>query len=197
MPRSLNRVQLIGNVGKDPDIRFTQDGRPIASFSIATSESWRDKQGMNQEKTEWHRIVVFGKLAEIIQQYVRRGNKLFLEGKLQTRKWTDNQGQERYTTEVVVDGFSGQMIMLGGRPQGEGGGGGYGGQDYGQPQQDYGQPQQDYGQPQQDYGQPQQDHGQPRSGGYGQPAPAAAHKPEAAPTPPSSENQDFDDDIPF
>ncbi|MBF0358635.1 MAG: single-stranded DNA-binding protein [Magnetococcales bacterium] len=129
MSRSLNKVQLIGNVGQEPEIRFTQDGRPIATLSIATSDTWNDKQGQKQEKTEWHRVVAFGKLAEIIQQYVKKGSKLFLEGKLQTRKWTDKDGQDRYTTEIVISGFDGQMIMLDGR--GQGGGGGY--QQSGQP----------------------------------------------------------------
>jgi single-strand DNA-binding protein len=124
MSRSLNKVQLIGNVGQEPEIRFTQDGRPIANLSIATSETWNDKQGQKQEKTEWHRVVAFGKLAEIIQQYVHKGSKLFVEGKLQTRKWADKQGQDRYTTEIMISGFDGQMIMLDGRSQG-GEGGGY------------------------------------------------------------------------
>ncbi len=113
MSRSLNKVQLIGNVGKDPEIKFTQDGKPIANLSIATSDTWKDKQGQKQEKTEWHKIVAFGKLAEIIQQYVKKGDKLFVEGKLQTKKWTDKSGQDRDTTEVVLDPFGGQMIMLG------------------------------------------------------------------------------------
>jgi single-strand DNA-binding protein len=115
MSRSLNKVQLIGNVGQEPDVRFTQDGRPIANLSIATSDTWTDKQGQKQEITEWHRVVAFGKLAEIIQQYVHKGSKLFIEGKLQTRKWTDNQGMDKYTTEIVINGFDGQMIMLDGR----------------------------------------------------------------------------------
>lgn len=119
MSRSLNKVQLIGNVGRDPEIRSTKDGSPIANMSIATSDTWKDKQGQKQEKTEWHRVVVFGKLAEIIQKYVNKGDKLFLEGKLQTKKWTDKNGQDRYTTEIVLDGFGGQLIMLGSK----GGGG--------------------------------------------------------------------------
>jgi single-strand DNA-binding protein len=137
MSRSLNKVQLIGNVGKDPEIRFTQDGRPIANLTIATSETWNDKQGQKQEKTEWHRVVAFGKLAEIIQSYVKKGSKLFIEGQLQTRKWTDNQGQDKYTTEIVIHQFGGQMIMLDSKGQG---GGGYQQQEpssggYSQPQQ--------------------------------------------------------------
>jgi single-strand DNA-binding protein len=145
MSRSLNKVQLIGNVGKDPEIRFTQDGRPIANLTIATSESWNDKQGQKQEKTEWHRVVAFGKLAEIIQSYVKKGSKLYIEGQLQTRKWTDNQGQDKYTTEIVIPPFGGQMLML--DSKGQGGGGGYQQQDqssggYSKPQQQAAAPQQ-------------------------------------------------------
>ncbi len=169
MSRSLNKVQLIGNVGQDPEIRFTQDGRPIANLSLATSETWNDKQGQRQEQTEWHRVVVFGKLAEVIQQYVRKGSKLFLEGKLQTRKWTDNQGQDRYTTEIVLGGFDGNMIMLDGRPQG---GGGY--QQTTPPA----------------YGQPQQ-----QQSGYS-PQPPPQQQPAPAPNQ-QAPVQDFDDDIPF
>ncbi|MBF0126580.1 MAG: single-stranded DNA-binding protein [Magnetococcales bacterium] len=126
MARSLNKVQLIGNLGADPEVRFTQDGRPIANLRIATSDSWKDQQGQVQERTEWHRVVVFGKLAEIAQQYLRKGSKVYIEGQLQTRKWTDNQGQERYNTEVVLNPFGGQMLMLDSRP-GAGGPSGYGG----------------------------------------------------------------------
>ncbi len=118
MARGVNKVILIGNVGNDPDIKATQSGNMIANLSIATSDSWTDKQtGQKQEKTEWHRVVVFGKLAEIVQQYVRKGSKLYIEGKLQTRKWQDQQGADRYTTEVVVDSFGGQMQMLDSRSQ--------------------------------------------------------------------------------
>lgn len=138
MSRSLNKVQLIGNLGADPEVRFTQDGRPIANLRIATSESWKDQQGQMQERTEWHRVVIFGKLAEIAQQYLRKGSKVYIEGQLQTRKWTDNQNQERYSTEVVLQPYNGQMMMLDSRPAGmgpQGGGAGYGGgaggQDYG------------------------------------------------------------------
>lgn len=114
MSRSLNRVQLIGHLGSDPEIRATQDGKPIANMSIATSDTWNDAQGQKQEKTEWHRVVVFGRLAEIVQQYLKKGSQIFVEGKLQTRKWTDKQGIERYSTEVVLGQFVGQLIMLGG-----------------------------------------------------------------------------------
>ncbi|MBF0423963.1 MAG: single-stranded DNA-binding protein [Magnetococcales bacterium] len=134
MSRSLNRVQLIGHLGADPEIRATQDGKPIAQLNLATNESWNDMQGQRQEKTEWHRVVVFGRLAEIVQQYLRKGSQIFIEGKLQTRKWTDKQGMERYTTEVILNNFNGQMIMLGGgRSQGTypSGGSGMPSYDYG------------------------------------------------------------------
>ncbi|WP_422444108.1 single-stranded DNA-binding protein [Endozoicomonas sp. ALB091] len=110
--KGINKVILIGNVGQDPDIRFTPSGTAVANLSIATSEQWKDQQGQQQEKTEWHRVVIFGKLAEICQQYVQKGAKLYIEGKLQTRKWQGQDGQDRYTTEIVVDGFGGVMQKL-------------------------------------------------------------------------------------
>ncbi|PJE79100.1 Single-stranded DNA-binding protein [invertebrate metagenome] len=113
MARGVNKVILIGNLGNDPDVRFTPSGNAVANLSIATSDSWKDRNtGQQQERTEWHRVVIFGKLAEIAQQYLHKGSKVYLEGKLQTRKWQDQQGQDKYTTEVVLDGFSGQMQML-------------------------------------------------------------------------------------
>ena len=112
MAGSLNKVSLIGNLGRDPEIRYTNDNRPIANLTIATSERWKDQSGQQQEKTEWHRIVVFGNLADVIQKYLKKGDSVYFEGKLQTRKWTDKEGQDRYTTEVVVD-RGGQMVMLG------------------------------------------------------------------------------------
>ena len=114
MAGSLNKVQLIGNLGKDPEVRFTADNTPIANLTLATSESWQDKAGQRQERTEWHRVVVFGKLAEVVQKYVKKGDSVYFEGKLQTRKWTDKENQERYTTEIVVD-RGGTMVMLGGK----------------------------------------------------------------------------------
>jgi single-strand DNA-binding protein len=117
MAGSVNKVILVGNVGKDPEIRRTQDGRPIANFSIATSESWRDKNsGEKKEKTEWHRVVVFNEnLCKVIEQYVKKGSKLYIEGALQTRKWQNKEGQEQYSTEVVLQGFNGTLTMLDGR----------------------------------------------------------------------------------
>lgn len=112
MAGSLNKVQVIGNLGKDPEIRYTGDNRAIANLTVATSENWMDKSGSRQEKTEWHRIVVFGKLAETIEKYLKKGDSVYFEGKLQTRKWQGNDGQDRYTTEIVVD-MGGKMVMLG------------------------------------------------------------------------------------
>ncbi len=122
MAGSVNKVILVGNVGKDPEIRRTQDGRPIANLSIATSDTWRDKAtGERKEKTEWHRVVVFSEpLCKIIEQYVKKGAKLYIEGALQTRKWTDQSGAEKYSTEVVIQGFNGTLTMLDGAGGGRG-----------------------------------------------------------------------------
>ena len=122
MAGSVNKVILIGNLGKDPEIRRTQDGRPIANLSVATSESWRDKAtGERKERTEWHRVVIFNEgLCRIAEQYLKKGAKVYLEGQLQTRKWTDKDGIEKYSTEVVLQGFNSQLTML----DGKGGGGG-------------------------------------------------------------------------
>jgi single-strand DNA-binding protein len=122
MAGSVNKVILIGNLGADPEIRRTQDGRPIANLRVATSESWRDKAtGERREKTEWHRVVIFNEgLCKIAEQYLKKGSKVYLEGALQTRKWTDKDGHERYSTEVVLQGFNSQLTMLDTR----GGGGG-------------------------------------------------------------------------
>ena len=122
MAGSVNKVILVGNLGADPEIRRTQDGRPIANLSVATSESWRDKNsGERKEKTEWHRVVIFNEgLCKVAENYLRKGSKVYIEGQLQTRKWTDQSGQDKYSTEVVLQGFSSNLTMLDGR--GEGGG---------------------------------------------------------------------------
>ncbi|HCU0244246.1 TPA: single-stranded DNA-binding protein [Morganella morganii] len=165
--RGVNKVILIGNLGQDPEVRYMPNGGAVTNITLATSESWRDKQtGEMKEKTEWHRVVIFGKLAEIAGEYLKKGSQVYIEGSLQTRKWQDQSGQERYTTEVVVN-IGGSMQMLGGRSGGgdnmsQGGG-------WGQPQQ------------------PQQS--QQFSGG-GNPQPAAAPQSNEPP-------MDFDDDIPF
>ncbi|HTS39890.1 MAG TPA: single-stranded DNA-binding protein [Xanthobacteraceae bacterium] len=114
MAGSVNKVILVGNLGADPEIRRTQDGRPIANLRVATSESWKDKAtGERREKTEWHRVVIFNEgLCKIAEQYLKKGSKVYLEGQLQTRKWTDKENIERYSTEVVLQGFNAQLTML-------------------------------------------------------------------------------------
>ncbi|EHH1099759.1 TPA: single-stranded DNA-binding protein [Vibrio parahaemolyticus] len=173
--RGINKVILVGNLGSDPEIRYMPNGGAVANITIATSESWRDKAtGEQREKTEWHRVVLFGKLAEVAGEYLRKGSQVYVEGQLQTRKWQDQSGQDRYSTEVVVQGFNGVMQMLGGRAQG--GAPAMGGQQqqqggWGQPQQPA---QQQYNAPQQQQQAPQQPQQQ-----YNEPP------------------MDFDDDIPF
>ncbi len=125
MAGSVNKVILVGNLGADPEIRRTQDGRPICNLRIATSENWRDKNtGERREKTEWHRVVIFSEpLCKVAEQYLRKGAKVYIEGALQTRKWEDQNGQERFSTEVVLQGFNGTMTMLDGRAGGGAGAG--------------------------------------------------------------------------
>lgn len=124
MAGSVNKVILIGNLGKDPEVRSMQNGGKVANLSLATSESWKDKStGEKKEKTEWHRVVIFGQLAEIAERYLKKGSKVYVCGQLQTRKWTDKDGNEKYSTEVVLQGFNSELTML----DGKGGGGGSGG----------------------------------------------------------------------
>lgn len=135
MAGSVNKVILVGNLGRDPEVRSTQDGTKVANLSLATSETWRDRNtGERRERTEWHRVVIFNeRLAEVAEKYLRKGSKIYVEGQLQTRKWTDQNGQDRYSTEVVLQRFRGELTMLDSRG-GEGGGdfgGGGRGQDYG------------------------------------------------------------------
>ncbi|WP_158781659.1 single-stranded DNA-binding protein SSB1 [Pantoea sp. BAV 3049] len=175
--RGVNKVILVGNLGQDPEVRYMPNGGAVANITLATSESWRDKQtGETKEKTEWHRVVLFGKLAEVAGEYLRKGSQVYIEGALQTRKWTDQAGVEKYTTEVVVN-VGGTMQMLGGRQGGGAGapaGGGQGNNNgWGQPQQPQGGNQFSGGQ--QSRPQPQQSS-----------APANNEPP-----------MDFDDDIPF
>ncbi|TDF34487.1 single-stranded DNA-binding protein [Alteromonadaceae bacterium M269] len=185
--KGVNKVILVGNLGKDPEVRYTPNGKAVANLTLATSESWKDQSGQIQEKTEWHRVSMFGKLAEIAGEYLKKGSQVYIEGKLQTRKWQDQQGQDRYTTEVVLDPFSGVMQMLGGRTGGQSEGG-YQQQNQGyqqQPNQGGGYQQQpNQGGYQQ---QPQQ------SGGYNQ-APPQQSQPQQ---PMAEPDFDFDDDIPF
>ncbi|UQY43816.1 single-stranded DNA-binding protein [Mixta hanseatica] len=179
--RGVNKVILVGNLGQDPEVRYMPNGGAVANITLATSESWRDKQtGETKEKTEWHRVVLFGKLAEVAGEYLRKGSQVYIEGSLQTRKWQDQSGQERYTTEVVVN-VGGTMQMLGGRQGGGAGapaGGGMGGSNSNN----------------NGWGQPQQPQGGSQFSGGGQ-APA---RPQQQSAPANNEPpMDFDDDIPF
>ncbi|WP_432464306.1 single-stranded DNA-binding protein [Agarivorans sp. QJM3NY_33] len=203
--RGINKVILVGNLGQDPEVRFMPNGGAVANITIATSESWRDKQtGEQKERTEWHRVVLFGKLAEVAGEYLRKGSQVYIEGQLQTRKWQDQNGQDRYSTEVVVQGFNGVMQMLGGRQGGQGQS--MGGAPQQAPQQNNwgGQQQQaapapaphgfQQAAPQQQQA-PQQQAPQPQQGGF---QPQAKPAPQAAPAPQFNEPpMDFDDDIPF
>ncbi|MBT0586863.1 single-stranded DNA-binding protein [Alteromonas oceanisediminis] len=172
--RGVNKVILVGNLGNDPEVRYMPNGNAVANLSIATSESWKDQQGNQQERTEWHKVTMYRRLAEIAGEYLKKGSQIYLEGKLQTRKWQDQQGQDRYTTEVIAD----QMQMLGGRNDSGGGqGGGY--------QQ---RPQ-------------NQNAGNQNAGGYQQAPnnrPAQNNQKGNNQPPPMAEPDfDFDDDIPF
>lgn len=127
MAGSVNKVILIGNLGRDPEVRTTQSGTKVANLSIATSDSWKDRNtGERREKTEWHRVVIFGNLADIAERYLKKGSKVYVSGQLQTRKWQDQSGQDKYTTEVVLQGYGGELTMLDSRGGGDGGGGDYG-----------------------------------------------------------------------
>ena len=129
MAGSVNKVILVGNLGKDPEIRSFQNGGKVANFSIATSESWKDKNtGEKREKTDWHNVAIFNEgLVRVAEQYLRKGSKVYIEGQLQTRKWTDQSGADKYTTEVVLQNYNGTLVMLDGRSDGGGSGGGSGG----------------------------------------------------------------------
>ena len=194
----VNKVILIGNLGNDPDMRYMPNGEPVANISIATSETWNDKNtGEKREKTEWHRVVAYRRTAEVIGQYTRKGSKLYVEGRLQTRKWTDQSGQQRYTTEIIADNIQ----MLDSRSGGEGSFGGNGG-NYNNNRNNGGYGQQ--GGFDDNYGDGYPDYGAPPSGGNNrsQQQPPMPNKP----VPPQNNNggvggptldQDFDDDIPF
>ncbi len=183
--RGVNKVILVGNLGNDPEIRYMPSGGAVANITIATSESWRDKAtGEQREKTEWHRVALFGKLAEVAGEYLRKGSQVYIEGQLQTRKWQNQQGQDQYTTEVVVQGFNGVMQMLGGR-QG-------GGQQQQQQQGNWGKPQQPAAAPQQNFAPQQQQ--QQQAPQQQQQAPQQPQQPQQQYNEPP---MDFDDDIPF
>ena len=178
MARGVNKVILVGNLGQDPEVRYMPNGNGVANITLATSDSYKDKNtGQMVDKTEWHRVVFFGKLAEIVGEYCRKGSQIYVEGKLQTRKWTDQQGQEKYTTEIVVDGFTGQMQMLGARG-GDQQGGGYQGNHGGQQGGGYQNNQQGGG-----YGQNNQAQNSQQGGYAPQQQAAPAQRPAAAPAP--------------
>ena len=228
MARGVNKVILVGNLGQDPEVRYMPNSNGVANISIATTDSWKDKNtGQMQERTEWHRVVLFGKLAEVAGEYLRKGSQVYIEGRLQTRKWTDQSGQEKYTTEIVVD-MGGQMQMLGGRGEQQGGGyqggqsqGGYqGGQQQGggygggaqQSQSNNSYAPQQQSAPAQQQQRPQQQSAPQQSnnqygGGYGQQqnnapqqggfAPKPQNAPQGGASNPMEPPIDFDDDIPF
>ncbi|EOX3349306.1 single-stranded DNA-binding protein [Vibrio cholerae] len=174
--RGVNKVILIGNLGQDPEVRYMPSGGAVANITIATSETWRDKAtGEQKEKTEWHRVTLYGKLAEVAGEYLRKGSQVYIEGQLQTRKWQDQNGQDRYSTDIVVQGYNGIMQMLGGRTQ-QGGMPAQGGMNASAQQGSWGQPQQ-----------PAKQH-QPMQ----QSAPQQYSQPQYNEPP-----MDFDDDIPF
>lgn len=192
--RGVNKVILVGNLGTDPEVRYMPNGNAVANLSLATSESWKDQQGQVQERTEWHRLTMYRRLAEVAGEYLKKGSQIYVEGKLQTRKWQDQQGQDRYTTEIIVD----QMQMLGGRNEGgNAGGGGY----QQRPQNNQGNQGNQGGyqqQPQQNQGYSNQ--GGQQGGGQNRPqnAPAQGNQSGGQPKPPMAEPDfDFDDDIPF
>ena len=129
---SVNKVILIGNLGRDPEVRYLPSGDAVANFSMATTEKWKDKSGEMQEQTEWHRISFFGRQAEICGEYLKKGSSVYVEGRLQTRKWTDQTGNDRYTTEIVLQRFRGELVLLDARGEGGSGGGFGGGSSYNQ-----------------------------------------------------------------
>ncbi|SLN54307.1 Single-stranded DNA-binding protein [Roseovarius gaetbuli] len=175
MAGSVNKVILIGNLGRDPEVRTFQNGGKVCNLRIATSETWKDRStGERREKTEWHSVAIFSEgLVRVAEQYLRKGSKVYLEGKLQTRKWQDQSGQDKYSTEIVLQGFDATLVMLDGRGEGGGSGGGGGGYGGGQDSGGYGG----------DYG---GDYGGSSGGGGGSSSPA-----------PSRPSRDMDDEIPF
>ncbi|MBV2130379.1 single-stranded DNA-binding protein [Arsukibacterium indicum] len=192
MARGINKVILIGNLGADPEVRYMPQGGAVANMTLATSESWTDKNtNEKKEQTEWHRVVIYQRLAEIAGEYLRKGSKVYIEGKLKTRKWTDKDGVERYTTEIVAN----ELQMLDGRGDGQQQGGGMSGGQQGGYQRPAQQPAQHggYQQPQQGGGYQQPAQNAPQQGGYQKPA----QQPSQQQRPPMEPPIDFDDDIPF
>ena len=164
----VNKVILVGNLGDDPESRSMSSGGEVVNLRVATSETWKDRDGNRQERTEWHRVVIFNEnLGRVAKQFLRKGSKVYLEGQLQTRKWTDNSGQDRYSTEVVLQRFRGELVLLDSRG---GGGGGGGGDDYGD------------------------SFGGGDRGGFGS-SPSGGSRPQSRPAP--AFDSDLDDDVPF
>jgi len=199
--RGVNKVILVGTLGADPEVKYAANGNAIANLSVATSEEWNDKNtGQKQQKTEWHRVSMFGKLAEIAGQYLKKGSQVYLEGKLQTRKWQDQNGQDRYTTEVVLSGFDGTMQMLGGGGQRQGGDtsfdqGGFNQTPAANPMgQQQAQPRQQQNQFQQQPMQGQAPAGNPMGQ---QQAPMGGQAPQQQRAPAYAPNDFDDDDVPF
>lgn len=183
--KGVNKVILVGNLGQDPEVRYMPNGNAVANISLATSESWRDKQtGETKEITEWHRVVFFGKLAEVVGEYAKKGTQMYVEGQLKTRKWQDQQGVDRYTTEIVVN-VGGTMQLLGGRQNGgsqQTAGGGQNNNGWGQPQQPQSTGQQQFS------GTPEQQQAARNE---------AARNMHRTPPTDNAPPMDFDDDIPF
>ena len=172
MAGSVNKVILVGNLGNDPESRSFANGGEVVNLSVATTESWKDRDGNKQERTEWHRVVIFNEnLGRVAKQYLRKGSKVYLEGQLQTRKWQDNSGQDKYSTEVVLQRFRGELVLLDSRGGGSGGGGG--GSSYGD-----------------DFGGGGYD-----SGGFGGGSSGGQSRPQSRPAP--AFDSDLDDDVPF
>lgn len=195
MARGINKVILIGNLGADPEVRYMPQGGAVANLTVATSESWTDKAtNERKEQTEWHRVVIYQRLAEIAGEYLRKGSKVYLEGRLKTRKWQDQQGVERYTTEIIAS----ELQMLDGRGEGQQQGGGMAG---GQQQGGYQQRAPQQSAPQQNAGYqqaaPQQNYQQPQQGNYQKPAQNYQQPQQSQQRPPAEPTIDFDDDIPF
>lgn len=207
----VNKVIIVGNLGKDPEVRFMPNGGAVANLTVATSESWKDKQtGEQKEKTEWHRIVIFGRLAEIAGEYLKKGSKVYLEGSLQTRKWQNQQGQDQYTTEIVLQGFGGVLQMLDSKPQGQQqqGQGGYqqnnnqqqNNQQQKNQQQQRGFHQQNQQQNNNQGQQQRQNNNQQQQGGYrqqGQQQNQGGFQQQQQKVNPQEPDISFDDDIPF
>ncbi len=200
--RGVNKVILVGTLGADPEVKYAANGNAIANLSVATSDEWNDKStGQKQQKTEWHRVSMFGKIAEIAGQYLKKGSQVYLEGKLQTRKWQDKNGLDRYTTEVVINGFDGQMQMLGGGGQRQGGdtsfdqsqGGGFNQTPQGNPMGQQGAAPMggQQGRPQQNNS--QQPQGQNPNAGQG----GQQQQPQPQRAPAYAPNDFDDDDVPF